>query len=154
MAYAADMALKNRQSINQTIKQYVSALNNHLKGLAPIDYSNHRVKKCMAGIRRILEDMPKQVAPLLPKQLRAIFDIMVYTRGHVALRAVILVSFKALLCKCHVLDSDSALLRSDFRFYKWGMMVQIRTSKTIQYRERIHLRCQRYPKRLGGKFIG
>ena len=135
------MSFLARRMCYSSIKQYVSALNNHLKdlGLAPIDYSNHRVKKCMAGIRRILGDMPKQAAPLLPKHLREIFGLMVNTRGNVALRAAILVSFRALLRKCHVSDSESALLRSDFIFYEWGMMVRVRMSKTIQYRERIHL---------------
>ena len=124
-----------------SIRQYLSALNNHLKDLdlEPINYGSHRLKKCLSGIRRSLGDTPKQAAPLLPKQLRLIFISMFNSRAQVALRAAMLVSFRALLRKCHVSDSDSALLRSDFEFYEWGMMVKVRKSKTIQYRERLHL---------------
>ena len=64
---------------------------------------------------------------------------MCNTRGHVALRAEILLSFRALLRKCHVTESDASLVRDDFTFYEWGMLLRVRKSKTIQYRERVHL---------------
>ena len=64
---------------------------------------------------------------------------MLLTPGHIALRAAILLSFKALLRKCHVSGSDSSLLRSDFTFHRWGMMVRVRKSKTIQFREKTNL---------------
>ena len=135
------MSYLARRMCYNSIRQYLSALNNHLKdvGSSPIDYTNHRVKKCLKGIRRILGDATKQAAPLLPKHLRRIFCAMCNTKGHVALRAAILLSFRALLRKCHVTDSHSTLVRSDFVFYEWGMIVRVSKSKTIQYKERVHL---------------
>ena len=50
-----------------------------------------------------------------------------------------LVSFRALLRKGHVKKSHSTLVRLDFVFYEWGMIVRISKSKTTQYRERTHL---------------
>lgn len=118
----------------------MSALNNHLKdlGCPPINYDDHNIKKCMAGIRRVLGDSPRQAPPMLPTHLRRIFAVMFLTDGHVAIRAAMLLSFRALLRKCHVTKSDSALLRSDFVFRRWGMLVNVRISKTIQFRERVH----------------
>lgn len=56
--------------------------------------------------------------------------------GHVAIRAAMLTSFRALLRKCQVTSSDSTLLRSDFSFFHWGMIIKLRRSKTIQFSER------------------
>ena len=49
-----------------------------------------------------------------------------------------LLSFRALLRKCHMTDSDLALLRSDFSFHAWGMLIWVRRSKTNQFRECVH----------------
>lgn len=46
-------------------------------------------------------------------------------------------SFRALLRKCQVTLSDSSLLRRDFAFFPWGLIISIRRSKTIQFRERV-----------------
>ena len=125
------------QMCYSSIRQYLSALNNHFKdlGCPAIDYTNHWVHKGMAGIRRSLGDAPRQAPPLLPPQLLKLFVLMLLTPGHVALRAAILLSFRALLRKCHVSASDTSLLRSDFTFHRWRMMARVRKSKTIQYRE-------------------
>ena len=56
--------------------------------------------------------------------------------GHNATRAAILTAFRALLRKSQITNSDSVLLRSDFAFFSWGMIITIRKSKTIQFSER------------------
>ena len=134
------MSFLARRLCFNSIKQYLSALNNHLKdvGASPIPYGDHGIKKCMAGIRRVLGDSTKQAPPLLPAQLLRLFTYMYLTGGHIALRAAMLLSFRALLRKCHVTNSESTLLRSDFTFSRWGMIVRVRRSKTIQFRERVH----------------
>ena len=118
----------------------MSGLNNHLKdlGCPPIDYSNHYVKKCMAGIRRLKGQEVKQAVPILPQELIRLFSVMYPTRGHTAVRAAMLLCFRALLRKAHVTNSDSALRRSDVVFHPWGMLVSVRKSKTNQFRERVH----------------
>lgn len=135
------MSYLARRLCFSSIKQYLSALNNHLKevGARPIDYDNYKIKCCMTGIRRTLGDAPRQATPLLPGHLIRIFAIMWDSPGHVGLRAAILVSFRALLRKAHVTESESTLERRDFTFYRWGMMLRVRKSKTIQFRERTHL---------------
>lgn len=55
--------------------------------------------------------------------------------------AAIVLCFRSLLRKSNVLPSTYALdknilRRSDIRFYSWGMMLTIRASKTIQFKER------------------
>ena len=123
-----------------SIRNYISALNNYLKdlGCTPIDYECHRVKKCMRGIRRVKGDGVKQAEPMLPGMLRRMFANMRGTAGHIVVKAAMLVSFRALLRKCHVTESDSTLLRGDIEFHKWGLMLHIRRSKTVQFGERVH----------------
>ena len=62
------MSYLARRMCYSSIRQYLSGLNNHLKdvGCSSLDYKNHRVCKCLAGIRRTLQDAPKQAPPLAP----------------------------------------------------------------------------------------
>ena len=53
----------------------------------------------------------------------------------VCTKAAITTGFRALLKKCQLTDSESVLLRSDFKFYSWGMLISVRRSKTIQFSE-------------------
>ena len=135
------MSYLARRLSYSSVRQYLSGLNNHLKemGCEPIAYNGYKVKCCMTGIRRTLGDAPRQASPLLPGHLRRIFAIMLGTPGHVALRAAMLVSFRALLRKSHVTLSECTLERRDIEFYRWGMMLKVRRSKTIQFKERTHL---------------
>ena len=123
-----------------SIRNYISALNNHLKdlGYTPVDYECHAVRKCLRGIRRVKGDGVRQAEPLLPGMLKRMFATMQATAGHVAVRAAMLVSFRALLRKCHVTASDSTILRGDVVFHGWGLMLHIRKSKTVQFGERVH----------------
>lgn len=134
------MSYLARRLCYSSIRNYLSGLNNHLKdlGCPPINYSDHNVKKCMSGIRRIKGSEVKQAVPLLPNDLIRLFAVLFPTRGHTSVRAAMLLSFRALLRKAHVTMSDAALLRSDLEFYPWGMLVNVRKSKTNQFRERVH----------------
>lgn len=121
-----------------SITNYVSALNYFLKseGSTPIDFTSHQVKTIMGGAKRTLGCAVKRAAPLLPTELTRMFSFMSGSVGHVCARAALLLGFRALLRKCQITNSDSVLLRSDFSFHPWGMIVTIRRSKTIQFRER------------------
>ena len=134
------MSYLARRLCFSSIRNYLSGLNGHLKdlGCPPIDYANHEIKKCLAGIRRLKGNAVKQASPLLPLELKKIFAVMFDTRGHVAVRAAMLVSFRGLLRKSHVTDSDTAMARKDLEFHQWGMVLIIRKSKTNQFRERTH----------------
>lgn len=129
-----------RRLCYSSITNYLSALNNHLKDLEcpAINYESHKIKKCMAGIRRLKGDATKQAAPLLPPGLLRLFGMLQQTRGHTAVRAAMLLSFRALLRKGHVTASDNTLERKDITFHPWGLMVNITKSKTIQFNEKVH----------------
>lgn len=122
-----------------SVCNYLSGLNFFLKseGADPIDYKNFEVASTLKGIKRERGCHPKQAAPLLPGMLRQIFASLTSSDGHTAWRAAVLCSFRALLRKCQVTSSESALRRRDFSFLPWGMLVRVRRSKTIQFSERM-----------------
>ena len=109
--YAAWLAhtLSYRWVIN-----YLSGLNLFLKqqGEPGIVYSDYYVAATLKGIRREKGDAPRRAPPLLPSMLLTIFQGLSGNKGHVAWRAAVLCSFRALLRKSQVTESDSALLRS------------------------------------------
>ena len=134
------MTFLARRLCYSSIRNYLSALCNHLKDLEleAINYSSHKIKKCMTGIRRIKGDGVKQAAPLLPAGLLRLFALLQPSLGHTAVRAAMLLSFRGLLRKAHVTDSDAACRRKDISFHPWGLMISISKSKTIQFREKVH----------------
>lgn len=134
------MTFLARRLCFSSIRNYISALSIHLKDLEciPVDYSSHKVKKCMMGIRRLKGDGVSQAAPLLPPGLLSLCEALRPTVGHSAVRAAMLLSFRALLRKGHVTASEERLSRGDITFHPWGLMVNVRKSKTIQYKERVH----------------
>lgn len=134
--YASWLArtLKYRSVLN-----YLSGLNFFLRqnGADAIRYDDFIIDATLKGIRREKGDTPRQAAPMLPGMLLRVFALLTLNSGHVSWRAAMLCSFRALLRKSQVTDSDSALRRGDFRFFDWGMIIKIRRSKTIQFGERV-----------------
>ena len=124
-----------------SIRNYLSALNNHLKDLdhPPVDYGSYAIKKLLMGIRRVKGDMKKQASPLLPDNLIKLFSNLTNSFAHTAVRAAMLVCFRALLRKSHVTNSSVNLTRGDVVFHEWGMMLRVSKSKTNQFRDRVHL---------------
>lgn len=122
-----------------SIINYLSGLNFFLKqgGFRAVQYQDFLVAATLRGIRRKKGDAPRRAPPLLPAQLLQIFGGLTLSEGHTAWRAAVLCSFRALLRKCQVTESESALLRRDFKFYDWGMILYVRRTKTIQFQERV-----------------
>ena len=122
-----------------SVLNYLSGLNNFLRqnGSPAIDYTNFEVASTLKGIKRERGVAPRQALPILPSMLIRMFSHLSNNPGHNAWRAAVLCSFRALLRKCQVTSSDSSLRRKDFTFHKWGMVIRIRRSKTIQFRERV-----------------
>lgn len=121
-----------------SITNYLSALNHFLKSenCTAIDYKDYQVKSVLGGAKRTLGMQTRQATPLLPANLIKMFIYMSETQGHTAIRAAILTSFRALLRKSQITESEATLLRSDFTFFSWGMQLRVRRSKTIQFLER------------------
>lgn len=122
-----------------SIINYLSGLNYFLRqnGSPVIDYKDFIIQTTLKGIKRDKGDMPRQAEPILPSMLRRMFHNLRGSAGHTAWRAAVLCSFRALLRKCQVTTSDAVLCRKDFKFFKWGMILQIRRSKTIQFGQRV-----------------
>jgi len=122
-----------------SLLNYLSGLNFFLKseGATPIDYRNFGVSSTLRGIKRERGCAPRQATPLLPRELMKIFGLLHPSLGHNCWRAAVLCSFRGLLRKCQVTSSESTLRRKDFAFFSWGMLLSIRRSKTIQFKERV-----------------
>ena len=123
-----------RRIAASTIRNYVSGLNYFLKceRAPPVDYDNFQVKRALSGASRVLGEATKQAAPLLPAQLKLMLGVLSEAPVHVLFRAAILTSFRALLRKQNVTDSNAALKCQDFTFHPWGMLISLGKSKTIQ----------------------
>ena len=122
-----------------SIRQYVSAVNGYFLSQLRIgvDYDSFRYKACLAGIKRTLGDRGIQAPPILPQHLLRMFANMELTSDNIAVRAAVLLSFRALLRQSHVTDSSSVLRRKDIIFNEHGLIINIRKSKTIQFGERV-----------------
>lgn len=123
----------------RSVLNYLSALSFFLKqnSQPSIKYDEYVIAATLKGIRREKGDEPRRAAPLLPSMLIKIFAGLTHNTGHVSWRAAVLCSFRALLRKAQVTESDSTLQRKHFKFFTWGMIITVRKSKTIQYRERV-----------------
>jgi len=121
-----------------SICQYISALNSFLQrnGEKSINYEDYELKRMFKGARRELGSSVKQAEPLLPEHLLLIVNLLSDSPGHVAFKAALILAFRALLRKDQVTDTPNTLNRGDFQFFEWGMVLTIRRSKTIQFRER------------------
>lgn len=122
-----------------SVLNYLSGLNHFLRqnGATPIPYTDYEIATTLRGIRRERACPPRQALPILPDMLVRMFALLSSNQGHVAWRAAVLCSFRALLRKCQVTRSDSSLQRGDFQFFTWGMVIRVRRSKTIQFQERV-----------------
>ena len=95
-------------------------------------------------MRRSLGDTTHPKLPITPTLLRHIRSTLVFTNPLDAnVWAICLLLFFGLLRKASVLPQSASLSysvcvlhRRDVIFFKWGVMVTIRSTKTIQYRER------------------
>ena len=85
----------------QSVVNYLLGLNHFLKlsGVEGISYGDYIVQATLKGICRQKGDTPRQAPPLLPVMLLCMFAFLTLNTGHVAWRAAMLCSFRALLRK-------------------------------------------------------
>ena len=133
--YVAHLSNKYRYS---SITGYLSGVNYYLKSHRgpPIVYTDPLVARAIRGARRVLGDTPVQALALMPEHLILMFQVLPVSPGHDCFWAAALFAFRTLLRKCHYTMSDSVLTREAFEFFDWGMMVTVRKTKTIQFKER------------------
>lgn len=122
-----------------SIRNYVSALNDFLKGEGetPVDFTNVGISRVLAGASRTLGEEVRRAAPILPRNLVLMFDYLTEAPIHNAIRAAILTAFRALLRSQNVTMSVAVIRRKSFKFMPWGMLVEVERCKTIQKKERV-----------------
>ena len=89
-------------------------------------------------------DTVKQKLPITTRTLRLIHSLLNLNCSiDSSFWAICLTAFFGRFRKTHLLtkskttfDPDKQFTKSDFRFFPWGALVQVRWSKTIQFRER------------------
>lgn len=124
-----------------SILNYVSAVRTLHKvyGVPPPPPDDFLVRSTLMGTRRLLGDTCFSSDPLLPKQLYRMYPLLNMTKTEdLVLWTAIVLSFRGLLRKSNVCMGQNALLRSDVSFFSWGVVLHLRRTKTIQYRERVH----------------
>lgn len=124
-----------------SIINYLSAVRGLHKwfGYTPPPTDSYMINATLAGARRLLGDTQFSSDPLLPAQLKKILATLDLSKNHdLVFWCAVLLSFRGLLRKSAVCKGPHNLKRSDIKIFQWGIIISIRHSKTIQYRERIH----------------
>ena len=127
-----------------SLNNYVSALNS-LGKFYDSDFDlrkDYAVILLLRGFKRLKGDISTPKDPLLPADLKAIFqhvdftDLLQYT-----VWIIVLLAFRSLLRKSHFVctspDDQNHLLRvRDVSFEPWGCSLKVNSSKTIQFGQR------------------
>lgn len=123
-----------------SICNYVSAIwsLHEFMGHPPSARGSFLLTCTLRGAKRLLGDETLSADPLLPEHLKMIFHNLQFNKlEDLVCWCALCLSFRCLLRKCHFTSSPHMLLRSQIVFTDYGMMVNIVSSKTIQFRERI-----------------
>ena len=128
-----------------TVNNYISAINKlHECYGHRVNFRDYfMVKLVLMGIKRRLGDISIQKIPLTPSQLLTIHSKLDLSKMNVrAMWCGIVLSFRTLLRKSNIVpdSSDKAshvVKRSDVHFSQDGMTISVRSTKTLQYKERI-----------------
>ena len=98
------------------------------------------VKFVLRGLRSQSWDVSVQKQPLTVEQLRDIYVKCVLSDHDLLLWHVIMLSFRCLLRKSNIIpdtvnDMGHVIRRCDVQVYEWGIMLLVRSTKTLQYIE-------------------
>lgn len=132
-----------RSSKFSTINNYLSAIIvlHKYHGFNPEFRETFYMKLVLKGLRRILGDETSKAVPLMPEQLIQCYSILDKTdQWWLTCWSAIVLCFRSLLRKSNVLpttinDRKHVILRKDVTFYNWGVLLNVHSSKTVQYRE-------------------
>ena len=142
--YAAYLARTLKFS---SIKQYLGIIGLMHKefGLDNPLIGNWQLSSLLTGVKRVHGNAPKQKLPINFDILRGIHSQLNLTYSvDAAFWAICLVAFFGMFRKSHLLiskvgsfDSSKQLTKADFSFFQGGVLVRVRWSKTIQFREKV-----------------
>ena len=141
--YAAFLA---RSLKTPSIRQYVGVIGLLHKefGLPNPLLENWALSSLMKGIKRIKGDKVSQKLPITPELLIGVHSkLNTWHSFDASFWAICLTAFYGLFRKSHLLstshksfDPSRQFTKQDFVFFPWGMLLSVRWSKTIQFRER------------------
>lgn len=124
-----------------SIINYISAVRGLQKwhGITPVPVDNFLVKATLIGARRLLGDTSFSSDPLLPTQLHRIHATLdMDSAKDFVFWAATVVAFRGLLRKSSICKGQHCLRRRDLTFHRWGVLISVQSSKTIQFQERRH----------------
>ena len=139
-----------------SIKQYLNIIRLlHLEWQLPNPmHNNYQLNCVLRGIRPSIGDSPSRKLPVNPAMLAQILSKLdLSSAGDSNIWAAGLLMFFAMLRRSNVLCSEKSfdpskhLRRRDLVFHEWGILVHIRWTKTIQFKERtLDIPLPRMPK--------
>lgn len=139
------VAMLSRSLKFSSVKQYMNVIRLlHLEwGLPNPVHNNFRLDSVLRGVRRDRGDAVTRKLPITPELLRKmLYNLNLNVPADCVVWAASLLMFFAMLRRSNVLSSANvfdpakSLCRSDISVQSWGLLVEIRHTKTIQYRER------------------
>ena len=106
---------------------------------------NWPLKSLLTGVKRVKGNQVVQKLPITLDILRGIYRIIsLRSSFDASFWAVCLVAFYGFFRKSHLLplsdrsyDPNKQFSRSSFIFFPWGALLEVRWSKTIQFRDRV-----------------
>ena len=123
-----------------TIKNYISglwALHDYW-GTPHVDPSVFLIKSTMTGAKRLLGCETVQAEPLSPQDMIKLYKCLdISNPKDLQLWCALTVAYRCLLRVSHITTSPHTIKAGDVRFTSSGMDISIRSSKTIQFRERV-----------------
>lgn len=124
------------------IVNYISAVRvlHRCYAYEPVGSENFLVKSTLLGAKRLLGDEQFSSDPLLPKHLCMIYKTLnVGKIEDLVFWTAVITCFRGLLRKSSVCQGSNCMTRSEITFKNWGALISIRKSKTIQFKERVHV---------------
>ena len=125
-----------------TIVNYVTGvwkLHDYLGYTRP-DPTSFIISSTLRGAKRLLGAASNPALPLSPTNIGDILKTLDLTAAKdLVFWCALLLSFRCVLRVSHITHSPHQLLVKDIRFFEGGMDVTIRSSKTVQFRERTNV---------------
>ena len=125
-----------------TVNNYLSAVISLHKfyGYSVSFRESFLVKLVMRGLRSQLGEQRSQMQPLSLSQLRSMYELAVLTPEDEIIWAAVILSFRSLLRKSNIVpdvesNSGHVLQRKDVQFHEWGVMLRVRSTKTLQHQQ-------------------
>ena len=141
--YAAFLARTLKVSSIRNYLHIIGLLHKEL-GLKNPLAGNWVLDTLIKGMKRAKGDAVKQKFPITVDLLFSIWHLLNFRSSFdSAFWAICLTAFFGMFRKSHLLVTTAGkfnplqqFIRSDFSFYPWGVLISVRWSKTIQFRER------------------